>query len=80
MADVIVDSPELQMSQMLDNSSLSVDNNCVGVDGCRSRDLINCCVLVSCLVKSFQWHSKFPSDMCAVIIQECLVGYACRTS
>ena len=28
---------------------------------------------------SFQWHSKFPSDMCAVIIKECLVGYACRT-
>ena len=35
--------------------------------------------LVSCLLKSFQWHSKFPSNICAVIIQECLVGYACRT-
>ena len=31
------------------------------------------------LVKRFQWHSKFPSDMCVVMTQECLVGYACRT-
>ena len=43
------------------------------------RDLRNCCVLASFLVKSFQWHSIFPSDMCAVMIQECLVGYACET-
>ena len=67
------------MSWMLDNSSLSADSSCVGADGCRSKDLSNCCILVSCLLKSFQWHSKFSSDIYAVIIQECLVGYACRT-
>ena len=31
------------------------------------------------MLKSIQWHSKFHSDICAVIIQECLVGYACGT-
>ena len=79
MAEVIVVLLDLYMSCMLDNSSWSVVSSCVGADGCWSKDLRNCCVLVSCLVKSFQWHSKFPSDTCAVMIQECLVGYACKT-
>ena len=79
MAEVIVVSLDLYMSCMLDNSSWSVVSSCVGADGCWSKDLRNCCVLVSCLVKSFQWCSKFPSDTCAVMIQECLVGYACKT-
>ena len=43
------------------------------------KDLSSCCVLASCLLKSFQWCSKYPNDIYAVIIQECLVGYACRT-
>ena len=79
MAEVIVVSLDLYMSCMLDNSSWSVVSSCVGADGCWSKDLRNCCILVTCLVKSFQWHSKFPSDTCAVMIQECLVGYACKT-
>ena len=79
IAEVIVVSLDLYMSCMLDNSSWSIVRSCVGADGCWSKDLRNCCILVSCLVKSFQWHSKFPSDMCAVMIQECLVGYACKT-
>ena len=79
MAEVIVVSLDLHMSYMLDNSNWSVVSSCVGADGCWSNDLRNCCVLVSCLLKSFQWHSKFPSDMCMVVIQECLVGYACKT-
>ena len=79
MAEVIVVLLDLYMSCMLDNSSWSVVSSCVGADGCWSKDLRNYCVLVSCLLKSFQWHSKFPSDMCAVMIQECLVVYACKT-
>ena len=79
MAEVIVVSLDLYMSCMLDNSSWSVVSSCAGADGCWSKDLRNCCVLVSCLLNSFQWHSKFPRDMCAVMIQECLVGYACKT-
>ena len=79
MAEVIVVSLDLYMSCILDNSSWSVVSSCVGAEGCWSKDLRNCCILVSCLVKSFQWHSKFPSDMCAVMIQECLVGYAFET-
>ena len=51
----------------------------LGWNGCWSRDLRNFCVLVNCLLKSFQCHSKFPSNMCVVIIQECLVGCVCRT-
>ena len=67
------------MSWMLDNFSWSVDNSWVGAEGSWSRDLRNCCVLASCLLKSLQWHSKFSSDIWAVIIQVCLVGYACKT-
>ena len=54
MAEVIVVSLYLYMSCMLDNSSCSVVSSCVGEDGCWSKDLRNCCILVSCLVKSFQ--------------------------
>ena len=79
MADVIVVSLDLYISGMLDNSSWSVVSSCVGADGCWSKDLRNCCAVVSCLLKSFQWHSRFPSGTCAVMIQECLVGYACKT-
>ena len=78
MAEVKVVSLDLYMSCMLDNSSLSVVSSCVSADGCWSKDLKNCCILVSCLLKSFQWHSKSPIDMCAVMIQECLVGFACK--
>ena len=74
MAEVIVVLLDLYMSCMLDNSSWSVVSSCVGADGCWSKDLRNCCVLVSCLVKSFQWHSKFPSDTCAVMIQNAWLG------
>ena len=79
MAEVIVVLLDCYMSCMLDNSNWSVVSSCVGAEGCWSYDLRNCCVLVSCLLKSFQCHSKFPSDMCAVMIHECLVGYACKT-
>ena len=75
----LVVSLDLYMSCMLDNSRWSVVSSCIGADGCWSKDLRNCCVLVSCLLKSFQWCSKFPSDTCTVTIQECLVGYACKT-
>ena len=67
------------MSCMLDNSNWSVVSSCVGAEGCWSNDLRNCCVLVSCPLKSFQCRSKFPGETCAVMIHECLVGYACKT-
>ena len=79
MAEMIIVSLDLYMSCMLDNSSWSVVSSCIGADGWWSKDLRNCCVLVSCLLKSFQWLSKFPSDTCTVMIQECLVGNACKT-
>ena len=78
-AEVIVVLLDWYMSCMLDNSNWSVVSSCVGADGCWSNDLRNCCVLVSCPLKSFQCHSKFPSDICTVMIHECLVGYACKT-
>ena len=53
MAEVIVVSLDLYMSCMLHNSSWNVVSSCVGADGCWSKDLRNCCILVSCLVKSF---------------------------
>ena len=79
IADVMVVLPELYMSLMLESSSWSVDSSWVGADGCWSRDQSSCCVLSNCLLKVFQWHSRFPRETCAVIIQECHVGYACRT-
>ena len=78
MAEVIVVLLDWYMSCMLDNSNWSVVSSCVGAEGCWSNDLRNCCVLVSCPLKSFQCRSKFPSDMCTVMIQECRVGYACK--
>ena len=79
IVDVIVVSLDLYMSCMLDNSNWSVVSICVDTEGSCSKDLMNCWVLVSCLLKSFQWCSKFPSDTCTVMFQECLVGYACKT-
>ena len=78
MAEVIVVLLDWYMSCMLDNSNWSVVSSCVGAEGCWSNDLRNCCVMVSCPLKSFQCHSKFPSDTCAVMIHESLVGYACK--
>ena len=46
MAEVIVASLDLWMSYMLDSSSWSVASSCVGADGCCSKDLRNCCILV----------------------------------
>ena len=40
------------MSCILDSSSWSVVSSCAGADGSWSKDLRNCCVLVSCLLKS----------------------------
>ena len=68
MAEVIVVLLDWYMSCMLDNSNWSVVRSCVGAEECWSKNLRNCCVLVSCPLKSFQCHSKLPSDMCAVMI------------
>ena len=51
----------------------------VEADGLCSKEVRNCFVLASCHLKSFQWCSSCPSDMWAVTIQECWVGYACNT-
>ena len=78
-ADVIQISLDLYMSCILDSSHCKVVSSCGDANGWCSKDLWNCCILVSCLLKIFWWHSRFPSDICAVTIQECLVGYACNT-
>ena len=78
-ADVMEISLDLYMSCILDSSSCRVVSSYGDANGCCSKDLRNCCILVSCLLKSFQCHSRFPSEICAVTIQECLVGYACNT-
>ena len=54
MTEVIVVSLDLYMSCMLHNLSWSVVSSYVCADGCWSKDLRNCCILVSCLVKGFQ--------------------------
>ena len=79
IADIMVVLPELYMSSMFESSTCSVDSNWVGADGCWSRECSSCCILASCLLKAFQWHSSLPSAVCAVMIQECHVGYAYRT-
>ena len=52
MAEFIDVSLDLNMSCILDNSSWSVVRSCAGADGSWSKDLRNCCVFVSCLLKS----------------------------
>ena len=79
IADVIVDLQELYMSSMLVSSICSIDSRWVGADGCWFRKCSNCHVLISCLLKAFQWHSRCPKETCAIMIQEWHVGYACRT-
>ena len=79
IAEVMVVLLELNMSLMLDSSSWSVDSSWVGADGYWSNDQSSCCVLSNCLLKVFQWCSKLPSQVCTVMIQECWMGYACRT-
>ena len=79
MADVMEISLVLYMSCILDSSNCRVVSSCGDADGCCSKDLRNCCILASCLLKSLQCCSRCPSDICAVMIQECLVGYACNT-
>ena len=69
---------ELYMYLMSVSSTCSIDSSWVSADGCWSRKHSNCCVLVCCLVKAFQWHSRCPRETCTVMIQEWHVGYACR--
>ena len=77
--DVMEISWDWYMPCILDSSNCRVVSSCGDANGCCSKELRNCFVLVSCHLKSFQWHSRCPSDICAVMIQECLVGYACNT-
>ena len=79
IADIMVVLQELYMSSMFVSSTSSIDSSWVGTEGCWSRKCCNCCVLASCLLKAFQWHSRCPSETCDVMIQEWHVGYVCRT-
>ena len=79
IADIMVVLQELYMSSMVVSSTCSIDSSWVGADGCWSRECSNCCVLASCLLKAFQWHSRWPRETCDVMIQEWFVRYACRT-
>ena len=77
MADVIIVSAELYVSLMLESSTWSVEISWDGADGCWLRDQSNCCILLNCLLNVFQLCSRLPREICAVMIHECLVGYAC---
>ena len=79
IAEIVVVLPELYMSSMFESSTCSIDSIWVWTDGCWSRECNNCHVLASCLLKAFQWHSRLPRKICAVMIQEWCVAYACRT-
>ena len=67
------------MSLMFVSSTCSIGSSWFGADGCWSSECSNCCVLVSCLLKAFQWHSSWSRETCTVMIQEWCVRYACRT-
>ena len=80
IADIMVGLQELYMSSMLESSTCNVDIRWVGANGCWLRNCSRWHVLISCLLKDFQWHSRCPRDTCAVIIHEWHVGYAFKTS
>ena len=79
IADIIVVLQELYMSSMLVSSTCSVDSSWVGANGCWSTKHSNCYVLISCLLKAFQWCSRCPRETYAIMIQEWHVGHASRT-
>ena len=79
-ADMMVGLQELYMSSVFESSTCNVDISWVGADGCWFRNWSSWHVLISCLLKHFQLHSRCPREMCAVISHEWCVGYAFRTS
>ena len=80
IADIIVGLQELYMSSVFESSTCNLDISWVGADGYWLRNCSSWCVLISCLLKAFQCHSRCPKETCAVIIHEWQVGYAFRTS
>ena len=79
MAEVMRVSWDLCRSWMFDSSNYRVVISNGDADGWCSNEARNCFVFVSCQLNSFQWCSSCPSDMWAVTIPECRVGYACNT-
>ena len=78
-ADIMVVLQELYMSSMFVSSTCSIDSSWVWADGYWSRECSNCHVLACCLLKAFQWHSRWLRETGAVMIQQWHIGYACRT-
>ena len=79
IAEMMVGLQESCISLILVSSTCSGDIRWVGAAGWWLRNCKSWCVLSTCLLKYFQWHSRCPSDMCAVIIHEWHVGYAFQT-
>ena len=58
IADMMVGLQELYMSSMFESSTCSADISLVGADGCWFRNWRSWHVLISCLLKDFQLHSR----------------------
>ena len=80
IVDMIVGLQEFHMSSMLGSSICNVDISWVGADGCWLRNCSRWCVLISCLLKEFQWCSRCPRETCGVLIHDWHVGYAFKTN
>ena len=68
IADIMVVLLELYMSSTFESSACSINSSLAWADGCWSRECSNCHVWASCLLKAFQWCSKLPREICAVMI------------
>ena len=79
IAEMMVGLQELYISLIVVSSTCSGDIKWVGAAGHWLRNCNSWHVLSTCLLQYFQWHSRCPRDMCAVIIHEWHVRYAFKT-
>ena len=80
IAEMMVGLQELYISLIVVSSTWSGDIKWVGAADQWLRNCNSWHVLSTCLLKYFQWHSRCPSDTCALNIHEWCVGYAFKTS
>ena len=73
IAVIIAGLQESYISLIMVSSTCRGRIRWVGAAGWWLRKCNSWCVLSTCLLKYFQWHSRCPSDMCTVIIHECQV-------
>ena len=79
IAEMTVGLQELYRSLIVVSSTCSGDIKWVSAAGQWLRNCNSWHVLSTCLLKYFQWHSRCPSDMCAVVIHEWCVAYVFKT-